>query len=563
MAKRVIKEPVQYESMIPAIVKKETGRDKTVKELDFKNIVKLAKHSEQQEDLVKNIQGIFPDINLAMELVTSLVVSPNDMADGNLIYKISNFSLPTETQSMVTGLIDSYVESTYKIGDKLDTIVEESLFTKGSYIELNIPPSNINEMLSKVKKEVTAGVEDVLGYSKGVSGTFKDKVLNITSNPSILLAEEFKEARANMLLDKNINTLTAGVESLMIADTGYGIMDDNDISGDKPIIKKMASNKVIPIVNVDNPSKHYGYFIILNNPKSNKDKDHAGSTDNDFISKVNDSLKSMTGKAPTLGDIDDFRDTLIKAKLEKFLDNSLYKDFTNIEFEIDDDLLLDMADSIIKGSSINVLFVPTTLVSYYAIHFRDNGMGESLLERLTVLMSMRAILLFTKLLSYIKSSVTTTDVKVDLDPDDPEYRKSMEAIMAEVIKNRQISMPIGILNTDDLTDWAHKLGFSFNFKHPGLPDVNIDIEENANEINPIDDTLKEDIDKLIITSLYLTPEMIDNGYSPDFATTIIANNVLLRKRIAKLQGKYNKLLTADIVKKLRVDGKIKRTLCKW
>jgi hypothetical protein len=187
-------------------------------------------------------------------------------------------------------------------------------------------------------------------------------------------------------------------------------------------------------------------------------------------------------------------------------------------------------------------------------------MGESLLERLTVLMSMRAILLFTKLLSYIKSSVTTTDVKVDLDPDDPEYRKSMNAIMAEVIKNRQVSMPIGILNTDDLADWAHKLGFSFNFKHPGLPDVNIDIEEKANEINPIDDSLKEDIDKLIITSLYLTPEMIDNTYSPDFATIAVANNALLRKRINKLQNKYNILITKDVRKKLKVDGRFKSNL---
>jgi len=560
-----IKEPIQYESMIPKIVKKELAMNKTVESLDFKDIVKLTKHADNQADMVKNIQEIFPDIELNIELVTSLKTTPNDMGEGGLTYKLKTFNLPTEAQSIVTGLIGTYVEDTYKISDKLNTIVEESLFTKGSFVELNIPTKNIDDMLTLIKKNVTVGVESIIA-STNSNTEYKDpdNIIKFTSDPSMMLADTFKEKRAEMMLDKAYNNdLSAGVESLMVADNGYGIMDDSDLSGDKSITKKISSSKVIPIINKEDPSKHYGYFIVLNaergtsGPSSMSDPFVQG---NEFVAKINNSLKGMTAKAPELGDISGLRDTLIKTKLNNYLKNSVYKDFKNLEFDIDDATLLDMADSIIKKAPIDILFVPTSLVSYYAINYRTNGMGEGLLERLTVLMSMRAMLVFTKMLSHIKSSVTTTDVKVDLDPDDPEYRKSMEAIMAEVIKNRQVSMPIGILNIDDLTDWVHKLGFSFNFKHPGLPDVNIDIEENSNEITPIDDSLKEDIDKLIITSLYLTPEMIDNSYSPDFATTIIANNVLLKKRIMKLQGKYNILLTNDVVKKLKLDGKFKKAL---
>ena len=566
--RKTIKEPIQYESMIPKIVKQEVKKSRTVKELDFKNLVKLAKHAENQEDLVKSIKEIFPDIELAIELVTSLITAPNDMTDGTLNYKMGNFSLPTEVASMATGLISTYMDTTYNIEDKLNSIIEESLFTKGSFIELNIPPKNISDLLTKVKKDTTVGVESILKTNGDVLSSIKkdeDGIFEFTSNPSIILSEMFEEKRLETILDSALDdNITAGVENLIMSDSGYGIMNEDDISADKPIIKKIASSKVIPVANSEDPSKHYGYFIILDQKKTSKatggNERRIGDNGSDLLNKVNQSLKGMTAKAPELTSIDDLRDVVIKTKLQKYLDNSNYKNFSNIEFDIDDDLILDMAESIINKSPISVLFMPSSLVSYYAINFRSNGMGESLLERLTVLMSMRAILVFTKMLSYIKSSVTTTDVKVDLDPDDPEYRKSMEAIMAEVIKNRQVSMPIGILNTDDLTDWVHKLGFSFNFKHPGLPDVNIDIEERANEINPIDDGLKEDIDKLIITSLYLTPEMIDNSYSPDFATTIIANNLLLKKRIMKLQRKYNILLTADVVKKLKLDGKFKRSL---
>jgi len=562
---RTIKEPVQYESLLPKIAKKTTAINKTVEAVDFKKLVKLSDHGYGQENLVKNIQEIFPDIDLAIELVTSLVTSPNDMGTGGLTYKLSGFKLPTEAQSLISGMIDTYAENTYGLSDKLNEIVEESLFKKGAYVELNIPPKNISDMFKTIKSDISVGVESLLmsqgDYIDSIKED-KDKIFKFTSNPSILAEDILNEKKANYIVNNTLSgeSISPGLEALMIHDDHFGIMDDTDISSDKPIIKKMSPNKIIPITSQEDPSKHYGYFVLLKNKKKKQGKSSNPTSSDGLIAKVNNSLKSMTQDAPTIEGLDGLRDVLIKTKLKGYLDNSPYKDFSDLQFELDDDIVLDMADSIISKTPIDILFLPTNLVSYYAINFRENGMGESLLERLSVLMSMRAMLVFTKMLSYIKSSVTTTDVKVDLDPDDPEYKKSMEAIMAEIVRNRQISMPIGILNVDDLTDWVHKLGFSFNFKHPGLPDVNIDIEEKANEINPIDETLKEDIDKLIITSLYLTPEMIDNGYSPEFATTIIANNILLRKRILKLQSKYEKLLTKDIQKKLKVDGKFKSML---
>ena len=557
---RTIKEPVQYESLVSKLVEDASkGRAATVEELDFKNIVKLAKHSKGREDLVKDIKEIFPDIELSIEIVTSLISAPNDMGDTKLTYRIEGLSLPTNVQSGVTDFISSYMDAAYNTTDKINDIVEESLFTKGAYVELNIPPKNINDLLRKVKKDTAVGVESlVMETNHMVRGEVtNDDIFTYSSNPLALMADELEEKRVELVIEKDMEGITTGMEDLIVGDAGYGMMDDSGISNDKPIVKKMDHNNIIPIMNKNDVSKHYGYFIILNTEIKGSDK---GSNDDgsDVLKKVNSTLKGHTNKVPELGSMDDMREAIIKTNLRKYLDSTIYKNIKNIDFSIDDDMVLTIADNIIKKSKLNVIFVPANLVSYYAINYRENGMGESLLERLTVLMSMRAILMFTKLLSYIKSSVTTTDVKVDLDPDDPNYRKSMEAIMAEVIRNRQVSMPIGMLKADDLTDWVHKLGFSFNFKHPGLPDVNIDIEEKSTDITPIDDSLKDDLDKMIITALYLTPEMIDNGYSPDFATSIIANNILLKKRIMKLQTAYDKLITTDIKKKLKLDGRFKK-----
>jgi hypothetical protein len=136
----------------------------------------------------------------------------------------------------------------------------------------------------------------------------------------------------------------------------------------------------------------------------------------------------------------------------------------------------------------------------------------------------------------------------------------MEKIMNEVLKNRQLNLPVGILKVDDLVDWVHKIGFAFNFKHPGLPDVNLTIEEKTADVEPVNSDLKEMIDKEIILSLGLTPEIIDNAFSPDFATTIVANNSLLNKRISKYQQQFDRLITKNIIKQAMVDGLLRRKL---
>ena len=566
---RKLKEPIQYESLVNKIVEKSVKGKTTVEELDFKDIIKIQKYSKTKDDLVKNIRELFPDIELAMEIVTSLIRSPNIMEESSLNFKLENIDLPTNTQSGIVGFVNEYVLKTYNMADKLDSIIEEALFTKGAYVELNIPPNNILDILKQTKTKPSVATESILlNNGNLLHNNYKDEdgVFNIISNPSILLNDEIEEKRIGFEIEQSLRPMSAGVESLIINDSGYGIMNDDVLSNNKPIVKKLNHNKVIPITNKDDVSKHYGYFIILddnikgNNNNSINPLKQNDNTDNDLIKKVKNTLIGHTANAPELSGIDSLRESIIKLKLQKYINGTSYKNLKNLNFEMDDDLVMSIAENIIKKKNIKILFVPSDLVSYYAFHYRSNGTGESLLERLTVLMSMRAIMIFTKMLSYIKSSVTTTDVKVDLDPDDANYKKSMEAIMAEVIKNRQISLPIGMLKVDDLTDWVHKLGFSFNFKHPGLPDVNIDIEEKSNEITPIDDSLKEDLDKYIITSLYLTPEMVDSGYSTEFATTILANNKLLRNRIMKLQTLCSRDLTSDIRKKLRLDGRFKDKL---
>jgi len=569
-----IYEPTMFKGSKEKIIKKTIKTiDGEKVEIDGNGINSFVKHGRSVESVIQDILTLFPDINLSIETMVSLILSPNDMGDPKLTFKLENAYLPSDVKNAIIGTLTTYVNSEYKLVSKLDEIVTESLYTKGAYIELNIPPKNILDLLNMVSRKPKVGIESALNkisfLKLGIGEEVVDKEYNVevTDNQSYLFIDLINEVKINSIINHSIlnrnNTITTGLESLVKLNNDTAVISVDKVGSGKPIIKKLSASSVMPVSSKDDPSIHYGYFIVLD--ENGRQVVNAAPTldykSEKYIKGVKDNFKGApTAPSTNIKKLDKFREVLLKQILSKYLDKSIYKDLVSLDIDIDNSLMESIADYMLKKSKLKIVFVPQELVSYYAVNYRPNGTGEPLLERIITLASIRGIILYTNLLSFVKSSLTTTNVNVNLDPDDPNYRKTAEQIMAWVLKNRQIELPIGLLKAEDFVDWAKKLGISFNFKHPGLPDVDIEVEEKNTEIKPIDTDLKETVDKHIITALLLTPEMLDNDFNPEFATSIIAKNKLLAKRVKKIQRKYDELMTKDIVKKLTLDSKIKETL---
>lgn len=82
---------------------------------------------------------------------------------------------------------------------------------------------------------------------------------------------------------------------------------------------------------------------------------------------------------------------IITAKIKKRLSGGLLGDLAAIE-EDNTDVYRVMMTRMLKKQKTKLL-LPSELVSYYAFKYRENGTGESLLETITVLSSIRAILM--------------------------------------------------------------------------------------------------------------------------------------------------------------------------
>jgi len=564
--------------------------------------------SDSIKEKLKNnedIAQLFPDVELSMQILVSSILAPNDMLTTNLIYQKPDIKMPSEINAVIMETIKTYIKTNYDLTSKLGTIVREALFTKGAYIETIIPEASLDAIINPTEKEsngevsvedyidtiiannekavyvkdsdVTVSLEDYNNIE--LTGSSEDLLVDITDDLTILKAKEKlfvsieeKKDETSDILDKLFKKNDDYEETPFVR---VNTLEDNlrDSIG-KPLVMKLPTEAVIPVYVTGDPTKHVGYFILLDEkgtpvtmdtkaPAIADEIDNmAKSKDNklNIIKKAKDALNGITRKDPTLKDMEDIYGAVLNEKINKALAAGKYGDLVDINAT--GDIYRVMLYRALRAQKTRLLYISSENMIYYAFDYRDNGTGKSLLEKVSVLFSIRAILLFARLMANIKNSVTTTEVTATLSENDIDPAKTMEHIISEAMKTRQTQLPLGVTKIDDLVDWAHKVGFKFNFKGPGIPDMDISVsDEGTNKIVP-DTDLDETIEEHIIMSFGLTPEIVKSGYDPEFATTVLANNILLAKRVMQLQDKLVPFITSHVTKMLHNDSVIRSKLAK-
>ena len=547
----------------------------------------------------KDITQLFPDIELAIQIMTSSILAPNDMMTTNLIYRQPDIKIPGEVNNYILETIKTYIKENYNLTSNLNTIVRESLFMKGAYAEAIIPTADI-ERIHSMSDNGEVSLESIIDSTiKDYDSTYvldtesitmNDKKidtnellnLSITDDIGILGAKDKYLLSIESMDNKKLSNenLLDSVFSTKSSNNGITIKQKNseikenplieitgniDDSINKPLVMKLPVESIIPVHASGDTSQHLGYFVLLDNngvPVKITTQDGsmmkdinsmAKSQDNkiNIINKTKKALYGITKDDPKVSNLEEMYGAIITAKIKTALKNGKYGDLVDINKN--SDIYRIILHKSLKDQKTKLLYIPIENMSYYAFEYRDNGTGKSLLEKVSVLFSVRSILLFARLMANVKNSVSTTEVTSTLSEHDTDPEKTMEYVISEAMKTRQTMLPLGVTKIDDLVDWSHKVGFKFNFKGPGLPDMDISTsDENTSKVIP-DTDLDEMIQEHIIMSFGLTMEMVKAGYDSEFATTVLSNNILLAKRVIQLQDKLTPQITSHIIKLIKND----------
>ena len=94
-----------------------------------------------------NILQLLPDMELAMQILISSILAPNNMMTCELNYVCDADDLGDLRAPMID-VVKDFFDNKYKINDILPTILEDVLFKKGAYPLAIVPESSVDEIIN-------------------------------------------------------------------------------------------------------------------------------------------------------------------------------------------------------------------------------------------------------------------------------------------------------------------------------------------------------------------------------------------------------------------------------
>lgn len=607
-------------------------KPETQNNLNQSQIQAISESTKQRVRDNENIIQLFPDIELAVQILISSILSPKDMVKTDLIYKSREPILPSELLLKLNTIVQSHLESYHGLRGELQDMLRETLFDTGSYIKAIIPESIVDEIINQNKVVSTESLTDLFDSGKkvrhlgilGNSGATKNSTalesffntnvttdyrssitytdihsksgsitlehLEVTDNFQLLKLPEVIKAANKQKLKSIVSTSKklsleaynekASVDKKLSAYELTGLAYKNNSPQSqtflsipsrlnskrktigRPLVLKLSSEAVIPVYIPGDESRHIGYFVLVDNDgnpvnRNSVDSSSEGLTGlmgaNNQGSGSGTSLSSMliakakknlgsNDSIPTIDRITKVYTSIVEQDLMERLSNGIYG--SNVQVGNNEEIYRIMLARSLSSKFTRLIYLPAELATYFAFDYYPNGVGKSYLDSIKNLTSLRAILLFSKVMAQVKSAISLTHVAMTLDPNDPDPQKTIELAQQEIVKMRQQYFPLGINSPVDLVDWIQRAGLEFSFEgHPGLPQTKFDFEAKTMQRDVPDSELDEMLRKQTYMAFGLSPETVDNGFNSEFATSVVANNILLSKRVIQLQNTFTPLLT--------------------
>lgn len=599
---------------------------RNVTEIDGSAFETISQDIAEKSNDADSIMQLFPEMELAQQILISCIISPKDMSGTDIIITAPQGFTTTEVNATLVSAIREYFDHEYKIKDMLPDILSEILFKSGSLPIAVIPESSVDDIINGTTSVSTESLDKIANQKTGEPNhigflgnaeksakvktafegfssytkedtydskiIFKDKgiahesFLTVVDNSDVLkfpaLIKRNNQKRVSQLISKTTRRPSVGLEakSSDMTDVQFQSMfyknrknknepmvkvpTKNQASRNfvgKPLIMRMPAESVIPVHVPGDEKNHIGYFFLIDEEGNPVSKNSSKNHFNDLQSRLNGNQtnpggsnmssflldKAKTGLAGNGAKINITNATkiytdIVESDLIERLRNGIYQ--KNVSLGRNQEIYRIMFARTLANQMTRLLYMPAEMVTYFAYKYDSNGIGVSLMENMRILNSIRAMSMFTRVMASLKNSIGRTQVKLKFDPEDPDPTKTVEIAMHEVAKTRQQYFPLGINTPNDLVDWVQRSGYEYTFEgHPGLPDMGIEFEEkNSNYVKP-DTELEDDLRKRSIMTLGMSPEMVDNGFNSEFATTAVNNSILMSKRVKKIQDHITPLLT--------------------
>jgi len=329
-----------------------------------------------------------------------------------------------------------------------------------------------------------------------------------------------------------------------------------------PLVMKLPVESVIPVFPPGQPEEHVGYFVMIDQngrPVVRDDqKDYYGELRTSFRGNQQDNTSELVRQTrEAMGGIGASEDldvdgvqqaysTIVENDLINRLRNGIYQE----EFSLGstEELYRIMLHRSLKGQRTQLLYIPAELMTYMAFDFNKFGIGQTLLTKSKILSSMRSVLLFAETMSGVRNAVGRKKANINVDPDDPDPQKTISDIQNAILEGSKRGFPLASPDPAQTLDFLNRAGFDFsiNVESDNYPTTKVDFDDYNTNVNGGNPELQDRLRRMQISSWGMNPELVDPTQSPDFATSVVNNNLIMTRRVLRYQKRFTAFLTQFI-----------------
>jgi len=335
-----------------------------------------------------------------------------------------------------------------------------------------------------------------------------------------------------------------------------------------PLVMKLPSESVVPVHQPSNPEKHLGYFIMLDamgNPLNAAAKrdyyaDMANSLNpnssmgSQLLQQAKRGIEGQaTDRQHEIDEMARIYGQFLEKELTDRLRNGIYGQ--NVEVTAPTEVYRVMFARAMARQQTQVLYVPAEMMVYVAFDYNKYGIGQSLLQASMILGGIRVLSLFAETMGSIKNAINRTRLGITLDPEDPNPTHTVEFLMGEYAKTRQGAFPLGATNPTDVISYLQNASVDVEVTgNTRWPEVKFEVSERQSNRTRPDESMMKDLRDRHLMAMGLSPDMVDAGANAEFATSVLANNLLLAKRVLTYQRTLEEFLRDFVKKYILADG---------
>ena len=467
-----------------------------------------------------------------------------------LIGECENYS-PTFSMESINTTFKSIEDSKLIVND-INILGEiNNLLPKDDYISLEslqkeIKVENVSSWVKKVKDHIVVSNNPHLIAS---STDRVKKVIETVSKQLNVDDDKVIELFNNMFNNELSRTSHSarGRGTIMLSDE---VFDSNQF----PIITEVPPDCVIP---VGTTNETIGYYILTDNWVTPMSKTLMTNYDrhfsNDLVDLSVDAVYGVGGPNNNNSKLNKLQrytaaSVIFDVTLNKLLEDKLEKmGFHGMTVARHQMISRCLFHHLLQEKEVGLIFVPKHLMVYYAVDYREDGTGKSLLENIEHVLSMRSTLLVSKLLAETRAAVEKTKITVDV-TDNVNYLQTLRIIQNAFYNKNSLKLSN---DPDSIVRNIHESRVSLIPKNlKGAPEFSVETEPTStNTVRPSDELL-EYYNKAVITGTLVPRSGIEETENTDYATSLASrnlhfNNVARRKRdiFLKFTGQYVKTIS--------------------